>query len=202
MMEEWSRTKPYSRDVEPQTGPRACQGELAMNQQNDQTNNTDTLNRRTILKMTGSAVVASGAMAGGASAHEINEAVFCGCSQVCACGFGKVDVIVAQETDDGLSCEWITIDDDATTDFSFCEEPGDGKVIAIKDGDGTVVCNPHEPCAGDALDDCGINCTRDGESGGPCGEAFLRTCDESDDHPGQGKGQGKGQGNGRHRRDR
>lgn len=144
--------------------------------------------RRDVVKLVGASAVGTVAASGTASAHVITEAVFCGCSQVCACGHGKVDVIVAHEEDEGFSCERVVISD-TVRDFSFCYEENDGKVIAIEDGDGTVVCNPHDPCAGDALDECGITCNRDGQRGGPCGDAFLRSCGEEDD--GQGNGGGR-----------
>lgn len=156
------------------------------------------INRRRVLKAAGATAVGGALFTGTASAHEITEAVFCGCSQVCACGDGKIEVIVAEETNDGFACDRVTIDDDATTEFAFCHEEDDRKVIAIEDGDGTVVCNPNEPCAGDALDECVPNCNRFGESGGPCGEAFLRTCGEENDHPGRGSpNNGRGQGRSR-----
>lgn len=147
------------------------------------------VNRRRVLEIAGATTLASAAFVGTASAHEITEAVFCGCSQVCACGDGKVGVWLAEETSDGFECEFLPIDEDRDSDFSFChEEEGEDarKVIAIEDGDRTTVCNPNDACAGQALEDCGISCDRDGVQGGPCGEAFLRTCGEGNDRPGRG----------------
>lgn len=154
--------------------------------------------RRDVVKLVGASAVGTVAASGTASAHEITEAVFCGCSQVCACGDGKVSVVVAHEEDDGFRCEVVPIDEDGSTPFSFCYEESDGKVIAIEDGDGTVVCNPHDPCAGDALEECVDDCDREGQRGGPCGQAFLRTCGEGD---GDGSGGGGGGRRGRRRRD-
>lgn len=166
-----------------------------MGDNRDERDSSIALNRRKVMKAAGATAAGLSVASGRATAHNITEAVFCGCSQVCACGDGEIDVIVARETADGFDCERVTIDDDANTEFQFCYEESDGKVIAIEDGDGTVVCNPHDPCAGDALEECVSNCNRSGQSGGPCGNAFLRTCGESDSHPGQGNQGERGRGN-------
>lgn len=159
--------------------------------------------RRDVVKLVGASAVGTVAASGTASAHTITEAVFCGCSQVCACGDGKISVIVAHETSDGFSCETIPIDEDPNSDFSFCYEESDGKVIAIEDGDGTVVCNPHDPCAEDAINacienDCFEKCHRYGQRGGPCGQAFLRNCGDGGDG---GPGRSGGNSGGRRHRD-
>lgn len=153
---------------------------------------TDRFNRRDVLRTVGAGAAAGAglvAASGSASAHSFDEVVFCGCSQVCVCGTGTVHVVVAHETDTGFDCRLVerqSVDEP----FSLCHEVSEGKVVAIITGlnesNEEVVCNPHEPCAGDALADCGISCGRDGQSGGPCGEAFLRTCGEADDRPGRG----------------
>ena len=153
----------------------------------NQRGNGSPLNRRQVLKAAGATTVGGAVFAGTASGHEITEAVFCGCSQACACGDGKVRVWVAEETSEGYSCDYVWIDRDSETPFSFCYEVDEGKVIAVEDGDGTVVCNPNDSCAGDALAGCGISCDRYGQSGGPCGEAFLRTCGEQNSSPGRGR---------------
>lgn len=167
-------------------------------------NRSSSMNRRELLRkgaIGGSAAAVgvsgfSGTSLAGCTGGHIQEAVFCGCSQVCVCGDkdADVEVLVAHETEDGFSCDWAYSDSG-----NFCYEPGDGKVIAVKGGDGNqVVCNPNEPCAGDALDDCGITCSEYGQSGGPCGDAFLRGCDGGD-RPGGGQGKGRGQKRGRGR---
>lgn len=164
---------------------------------NNERSKKNSINRRELLrKGAGGSAAAigvtafSGTSLAGCSGGHIQEAVFCGCSQVCVCGSGRLEVLVAHETEDGFSCNWVMGFSD-----TFCYEPGDGKVLAVKGGDGKqVVCNPNEPCAGDALAECAgnLNCV-EGQSGGPCGNAFLRTCGDGE-HP--GKGQDRGQGHG------
>lgn len=135
-----------------------------------------TINRRRVLKATGAAVVGGTVASGVASAHEVTEGpVFCGCSQVCACGVGEADVVIATEDSGGsFSCRRVT------RSFDFCHEVDEGKIIAVEVED-TVYCNPNENCAGDALADCGIDCDETGEQGGPCGQPPC-------EHPGRGNG--------------
>lgn len=127
-----------------------------------------TVNRRQVLKTTGVAAVGATGLAGIAAGHEESEVtegpVFCGCSQVCACGDGEAEVIVASEDSDGeFTCTRVT------QDFDFCYEVDDDKIIAVE-VDGTVFCNPNTACAGNAIEDCDIDCDETGEQGGPCGQ--------------------------------
>lgn len=125
--------------------------------------------------MTGATAVGGVAASGAASAHDVTEGpVFCGCSQVCACGNGQATVIIAEETNGGFTCRTVT------RSFNFCHEVNEGKIIAIR-VDGTTYCNPNQACAGDALADCGITCDQVGEQGGPCGQPPC-------EHPGRGGG--------------
>lgn len=128
------------------------------------------------------------ATTGTASAHGFNKVRFCGCTQVCVCGFGNIEVIVTRESDN--RCE--AVDMGGGSPNNFCFELDDclpllyecDKVIAVRasdpdDGDPVVVCNPNE-CAEDALIRCEIACDRFGESSnaGPCGDKFLEEeCD-------------------------
>lgn len=172
-------------------------GGISMVELSDDGSGTD-LDRRSVLKGIGGATIgASGlvGLTGTASAHRIIDAVFCGCSQVCACGNGELLVWVAEESENGFNCErkQIEFGDD---DFDRCYEVDEKKIIAIQDGHyddkwvSDIRINPNN-CASRALDDCDdIDKTEtEGASGGPCGDAFLRTCrDDNDDHPGQGNG--------------
>lgn len=154
------------------------------------------VNRRRVLEATGAAAIGGAMLSGMASAHpdeedELTEGpVFCGCSQVCACGTGRAEVIVAQENGDGLfECNSVPVE------FDFCHEVSEGKIIAVEvtnDGETTIYCNPNENCAGDAIRHCvGIdNCDAFGEQGGPCGKPPC-------EHPGRGNGPPDGDGNGR-----
>lgn len=172
------------------------------------------MNRRNVLRTVGAVTIAGGGLTFATSpvaAHEWGEVVFCGCSQVCACGTGEATVIVAHETDDGFTCEGTEVvsccdtdtqnceESDLPTcrgnDFEFCYEVEDGKIVAVENGDGQIIRNPNDPwnCAGDALVACGLEDEPPGQSGGPCGDAFLRTCgqDSSGDDPGRGR-EGRG----------
>lgn len=164
--------------------------------------NGDGISRRSVLRTVGAGAVAGTglvAATGTASAHKIYEAVFCGCSQVCACGHGKVEVLVYEESNGSYDCNWVApIDNTDQGDeesFSFCyeldESEDNKKIIAVRNDDDeypNTLCNPNDACAGQALEECDVSCQNDGQQGGPCGDAFLRTCGEDDDHPGQGQG--------------
>ncbi|WP_440988394.1 hypothetical protein [Haloarchaeobius baliensis] len=120
------------------------------------------IDRRRLLKLTGATALGGAAFSGVASAHGVTDGpVFCGCSQVCVCGWGSgAEVVVATEDgDDGFDCERVW------QDFDFCYEVDEGKIVAI-DVEGEVYCNPNVACAGDALEDCDIDCDGDGERGG------------------------------------
>lgn len=149
---------------------------------------TGTINRRRLLKVTGATAIGATAVSGVASAHEVTDGpVFCGCSQVCACGVGSADVIVATENGDGFSCTRVR------QSFDFCYEVSEGKIIALDVVDGPTYCNPNENCAGKALADCDeITCTATGEKGGPCGKPPC-------EHPGRGKGPNGNDGRGNDR---
>lgn len=172
-------------------------------------NLSENITRRSVLKGVGATTVgATGliGLSGTATAHQIYEATFCGCSQVCACGHGEVYVWVATESDDGFDCDKVEPIDNSTQGdydkYSFCYEVDDDekKIIAIEDSHdkddenddwaGKVYENPNT-CASKALEDCdGLKESKEksdvaeGDSGGPCGEKFRRTCGEEDDEPG------------------
>lgn len=135
------------------------------------------IDRRRLLELAGATALGGVAFADVAAAHGVTEApVFCGCSQVCVCGWGGgAHVVVATENGDGgFECDYVW------QEFDFCYEVDEGKIIAI-DVDGNVYRNPNDACAGDALDDCGIAWDEPGEQGGPCGKPPC-------EHPGQGNG--------------
>lgn len=155
-----------------------------MTSDSNRSDSENKLNRRRVLKATGAAGFSGAALSGVASAHRVTEGpVFCGCSQVCACGVGQATVIVATENNDGsFSCRSVV------QNFNFCYSVNEGKIIAVR-VDGTTYCNPNEACAGDALADCGITCDLVGEQGGPCGKPPC-------EHPGRGNGPDNGNGPG------
>lgn len=149
------------------------------------------LSRRGVLKAAGTtaAVGALGIGAvGSASAHDVTEIVFCGCSQVCACGTGWADVLVAVEDGDGFEFTWIR-----NVDFNFCvsiDDPGvpDGKIIAVQ-ANGTRWINPNQ-CAQKALaaEQEQLPSTHprpEGDSGGPCGKPPC-------EHPARGPPEDRG----------
>lgn len=144
---------------------------------------TSTIDRRRVLKATGATAVGLTAFSGVAAAEERTDGpVFCGCSQVCMCGEGDADVVVASEQSDGTySYERVT------RTCNFCHEVEDAKIIAVEHDD-TTYCNPNENCAGDALAECDVTCDEDGEAGGPCGKPPC-------EHPGRGNGRKSGRGN-------
>lgn len=113
------------------------------------------LDRRTVLKLTGSAVAVGGVATGGASAHPPREIRFCGCSQVCVDNAGEnYRVIYATETEDGYDCRIEpSIDAVAETDPDCYEyTPPDEKIIGVLGGSRHVYWNPNN-CARRALDD-------------------------------------------------
>lgn len=157
--------------------------------ENDATNRVQMngLNRRNVLQTVGAATVAGAgltAVTGTASAHEVHDHVFCGCTQVCACGKGTVEIIVAFETENGFRCETEFLHK-GKDEFSECFEAEDGgKVVALKPHNGDTICNPNEQCAHlregtPALPGCVFKCDKEGKSpkhGRRCGDVFLRDC--------------------------
>lgn len=150
---------------------------------------TSNIDRRTVLRTMGAASVAGSGLivtTGLASAHGFNKVRFCGCTQVCVCGFGNIEVIVTRESDG--ECE--TVDMGGGSPNNFCFELDDclpllfecDKIIAVRafgDDEDVVVCNPNT-CAEKALAACDIDCDRFGETSdaGPCGDKFLaEECD-------------------------
>lgn len=164
-----------------------------MTARDDEFEQTGTINRRKVLQSVGTgAAIGAGLVGatGSASAHRVDKVVFCGCSQVCVCGSGHFYAHVAIENNNGYTCEKKRIP--GYGQFAECYSSSEGKVIAVEDGDGEVWCNPNQSCAGgpDAGDSPGnspnaiYECLGEGgcddnfgESGGPCGQAFLnREC--------------------------
>lgn len=135
--------------------------------QNISEEDSGTINRRSVLKTAGTGVLAASGLVGTASAHTVQSpVVFCGCGQVCACGDGVAEVIVAEPGRGGHTEKRFT------RSFNFCATPGDasspgGKIVAIE-VEGTVICNPNN-CAERPLDDLDLDCDDFGVSGGPCG---------------------------------
>lgn len=170
------------------------------------------VNRRSILQTVGTAtIIGTGVtfLTGTATAHQFDEVVFCGCSQVCACGHGGASVIIAHETDEGFrweetevvscckvkeredDCKGSDLPNCGSNDFEFCFEVDEGKIIAVTNDSDQAICNPNDPwnCAGEALEAKNFECTGTGQSGGPCGEAFLRSCGEN--NPANNRGGGR-----------
>lgn len=113
-----------------------------------------TIDRRAVLRLTGSAAVAGVAFAGTASAHEPKEIRFCGCSQVCVDNDGEsYRIIYATETDDGYTCSIEPATDQTAEREPGCFEAGsDEKVIGVLGGNRNVYWNPNN-CARKALDE-------------------------------------------------
>lgn len=157
----------------------------------------DKINRRNVLQTVGAATAAGVGIAGltgSASAHRIFDHVFCGCTQVCACGKGLLDILILFETDTGFDCRWERINEDGG-EYAVCfEVEDDEKVAAIKPGEedsdpggrgGPTICNPNEHCskldnaAQPAFPGCVYKCDEVGNSprdGKKCGGAFLKGC--------------------------
>lgn len=147
--------------------------------------NPHTPNRRSVLKATGTAALGITAVSGvGAASDGSDGPVFCGCSQVCLCGQGDAEVLIAYEQSDG-SYRYERV----TRQCNFCHEVSEGKIIAVE-YDGTTYCNPNDNCAGKALAECSTTCDEDGRAGGPCGQPPC-------EHPGRGNGRSGGRSRGR-----
>lgn len=165
-----------------------------MREQGNLISRTGNINRRTVLRTVGGATVAGiglTAATGTASAHGFKKVRFCGCTQVCVCGFGQIEVIVANDSNDGdFECRTVHMGGGAPNNFCFevdCIPVDCDKIVAVRafkdeDGDGTIeedeeeiICNPNA-CAEKALAECveGV-CDRFGETSdtGPCGDKFL-----------------------------
>ena len=149
------------------------------------------IDRRSVLKGLGAGAILGVGATGQASATTETEGppVFCGCSQVCACGTGDADVLfAAEEAGRTYAFTWYR-----DVDFDFCvstDDAGvpDGKIVALQVA-GTRWVNPNQ-CAEKALAAMHeqmhfTHPTPEGEAGGPCGQPPCS-------HPGRGKGRGGG----------
>jgi hypothetical protein len=138
-----------------------------------ETENRVDITRRKVLVATGAATAGVGAFAGTASAWDVTEIAFCGCSQVVVYGDGLHDrdyhaILYCGEPGSGsLSCAKMTGSD---TVVNYEIEDTDCKVIgatgSTSNGGGFLVCNEYGPqnCADKALMDArGETFTCDGE---------------------------------------
>lgn len=174
------------------------------------------IDRRTVLKMTGSAVVAATAAAGTASAHPPDEIRFCGCSQVCVDRSNPSSAFrVIYATDVGGDFECTTPGEDEKIRTDRCVEAGSGrKIVGVIGGGGQTFANPNH-CARMALErstdaDCpdpddAVDCTQVDKHEYVCAGVTIRTrkCKppekwgNDDGHDGNGRGNANGNGKGR-----